>query len=404
MSTTTVLGTVSQFMKEFQRCCREYTSLDIAVAWCGNPKTTLPHQLLDSFVGPNVKALVGVSFHHTHPDAIQWLMDIGADLRIVRDSDRVFHPKIYLFRKGRAYALFVGSSNFTYSGFSQNHETNCLVEGRLSNTTSSPIAAVETMVESWRYDKFSFQPTRRWLAGYRRRHARALEKQRQQNLPTPPITDDDIPATSWIQVADWSVYYNNVATKLEQHGDREGRHNVLNLAVQNVPVPWTRQYFADIENRRIIGGYPPYGWFGHAGAAGSLRHILGSGTAREQNTVVQVINTSSQFPSPLPYDALARQLTRLTRLGLTMRAWSRLLCIVRPDLYCTIASPSVRKGLSKACGISQNRLSQVDGYIELLTIIHNSPWYNSTIPRDRAEAAIWQRRVAFLDAIYYEEK
>ena len=130
MTTTTVLGTASQFMTEFQRCCRDYTSLDIAVAWCGSPKTILPHQLIRPLAS-NLRALVGVSFHHTHPDAIEWLIGVGADLRIVRHAGPVFHPKIYLFRKGRAYALFVGSSNFTYSGFTQNHETNCLIEGRL---------------------------------------------------------------------------------------------------------------------------------------------------------------------------------------------------------------------------------------------------------------------------------
>ena len=117
-----------------------------------------------------------------------------------------------------------------------------------------------------------------------------------------------------------------------------------------------------------------------------------------------MINTVARYPSPLPYDRLAQRLARLIDLGLTMRAWSRLLCIVRPDLYCTIASGPVRKGLSKAFGISQNRLARPDGYVELLTFIHGSPWFNSTEPRNRQQAAIWRRRVAFLDAIFYQEE
>ena len=402
MSTTTILGTTSQFLTQFQRCSRDYKSLDIAVAWCGNPGTTLPHQLLVP-LGSNLRALVGVSFHHTHPDAIKWLMELGADLRVVRDSGPMFHPKIYLFRKGRAYALFVGSSNFTYSGFSQNLETNCLVEGRLSNTTPSPIEPIETMLESWRDDALSFRPTRRWLQGYRVRHARAVNWQREQGLPTPPISDEDIPTASWIRIADWDLYYDKVAGGLEQYGGGEGHHNLLELVVRNVPIPWRRQYFTEIENRRIIGGYPPYGWFGHAGAAGELRRILRNGTTREKSTVVRVINTVARYSSPLRYEQLEKQLNRLIRLGLTMKAWSRLLCIVRPDLYCTIASDPVRKGLSKAVGISKSRLSQADGYIELLNVIHESPWYNSTEPRNREQAAIWRRRVAFLDAIFYQE-
>ncbi|MDP9131914.1 MAG: DUF5615 family PIN-like protein [Nitrospirota bacterium] len=33
--------------------------------------------------------------------------------------------------------------------------------------------------------------------------------------------------------------------------------------------------------------------------------------------------------------------------------------------------------------------------------LHESPWFSSQRPKDKSEAAIWNQRAAFLDAIFY---
>jgi hypothetical protein len=71
MRTIKVLTARDRFLKDFERCCRDYNSLHIAVAWCGDPKQTLPYKHLSDFKG-EIVATVGYSFNQTHPDAIQW--------------------------------------------------------------------------------------------------------------------------------------------------------------------------------------------------------------------------------------------------------------------------------------------------------------------------------------------
>jgi hypothetical protein len=71
---------------------------------------------------------------------------------------------------------------------------------------------------------------------------------------------------------------------------------------KNLPLPWTVAYFYDLERRRIIGGYEPYGWFGHVGASGQFRHLLAGGTAAQKRTVVDVIN--GEFPARLHENTL----------------------------------------------------------------------------------------------------
>jgi hypothetical protein len=93
---------------ELARCCGDYTSLHIAVAWCGNPAKTLPYKYLEAFKG-TIDATVGVSFNHTHPDAIRWFRGMGAAIRVFREECGLFHPKVYLFTDGDRYALFLGA-------------------------------------------------------------------------------------------------------------------------------------------------------------------------------------------------------------------------------------------------------------------------------------------------------
>jgi hypothetical protein len=189
---------------------------------------------------------------------------------------------------------------------------------------------------------------------------------------------------------------------LKQHErDGQGYHDVLDAAAQSLPIPWTTQYFKDIEKRRIIGGIKHYGWLGHVAASGQFRKLLANGTTKQWATIVEVINTIAALNRPIPWPKLTAQLDRLISLGPTMKVWGRLLCLVRPDLYCTVAAVSVRKNLSKTLEVPQNRFDDPEGYLQLVKLIHSSPWFNSTQPAGKEALEIWKRRAAFLDAIFY---
>ena len=401
MTKTTILDSQTRFLKEFHRCCGTYRTLDIAVAWLGNPSKGEPFRSLRD-IAPETRVVAGVAFFHTHPEGIQWFIDNDADIRIFEDGAEVFHPKIYLFQKPKGFALFIGSSNFTNSGFTKNQETNCLIEGTYTKAPPGNLLAARGLIESWRQDAVSFVPTDEWLRRYSAKYRSVANRHRKQRTPAPHITDEKTSGASWIEVADWSIYYREVSVRLANLGGGEEHHHILNLASEKIPTPWRRRYFNDAENRRIIGGYRPYGWFGHVGANGDFRRILANGTEAEQTTIVQSINAAAGLQSPVRWNLLERRLNSLVALGPSMNVWSRLLCLVRPDLYCTIASKSVRRNLSAVFHIPQRRIVQVDGYMELLAAIHACPWFNSSRPNNTTEALAWERRVALLDAVFYE--
>ena len=76
MLNLTILHSVQSLAREFERCCREYRTLHFATAWCGDPKHVLPYEHLKTFTG-QIAATVGRSFDHTHPDAIDYLLDLN---------------------------------------------------------------------------------------------------------------------------------------------------------------------------------------------------------------------------------------------------------------------------------------------------------------------------------------
>lgn len=46
----------------------------------------------------------------------------------------IFHPKLYIFKKGNDVKVILGSSNFTFAGLAENIEANILIEGDLKDS------------------------------------------------------------------------------------------------------------------------------------------------------------------------------------------------------------------------------------------------------------------------------
>ncbi len=397
----TVFTKASDFAKEFDRCCRTYRTLHIVSAWAGTPTFILPFSSLRHVKG-RIRATIGIAFDHTHPDAITLLQELGAEVRIFRDHSVLFHPKAYLFGKPHAAALFVGSSNLTYGGFYQNVETNILLEGTLEGDDAAQLRAMEENMLLWHSPAHSLRPTARWLATYRERYQKAERASRQSGQRTPPHREEEIASASRLRHADWPAYYEMVIEGLgRQDRSLVTYMAVLDAARQHVPLPWQTAYFADIANRRIIGGIGEYGCLGHVAASGDVRHLLAAGTPAQQQSIVEGVNAAGALHPPLNWSTLEAALQALVRIGPTIKVWSRLLCITRPDIYCTVASQSVRAHLSETLEIPKSAFEKVPGYIMLLKLVHSAPWYNSPEPPAGDERDVWRNRAAFLDAIFY---
>lgn len=403
MRTSKILLSSESFTKEFVRCCNTYSKLSIAVAWCGNPEQTLPYIHLENFKG-KIEVILGISFFHTHPNAFEWFKKIGSNIRIYRDNLSLFHPKIYLFTKGNKFALFIGSSNLTNSGFYSNIEANSLLEGSYTSTSKNEIQRLKGTIKEWQKSKYSFNLRKSWLDDYTESYNKFAKKERQSRIKTARRNEEEIGQASWLKNADWNTYYSVLKRNIKEYNrDPNDYFKVLETAKNILTKSWRITYFKDIEKRRIIGGYGRgYETFGVVTASGRFNHLLKSGPDKDWKVIVMSINAIVNMKHPINWNKLELELEKLVDLGFSMKVWGRLLCITRPELYCTISSHSVRQNLSDTLDIPRVHFTRVNGYIKLIRMIHSSPWFNSKKPKNQEEAEFWKYRVAMLDAIFYD--
>lgn len=71
----------------------------------------------------SVKIIAGVGFYQTEPVALMAAFNNGFKIFLQKEkSKKTFHPKVYLFQKGKKYRAIIGSSNMTKGGLVNNVE------------------------------------------------------------------------------------------------------------------------------------------------------------------------------------------------------------------------------------------------------------------------------------------
>lgn len=118
---TTMILTTSRLKARFEANLDRSSRVDIATAWATEgPVLDLLCKVAD-VEDVKVRAIVGTYGNATHPEALERLRKIGT-LRLAKDDGPMFHPKVYIFRAAAESCAWIGSANFTGSGFARNEE------------------------------------------------------------------------------------------------------------------------------------------------------------------------------------------------------------------------------------------------------------------------------------------
>jgi len=120
----------------------------------------------------NVEIIAGLDFKTTDPQSMHYLINLQKQEQNLKfycygdknenRTDIVFHPKIYLFEKGRETTGIVGSTNLTRGGLLTNFEVNVVIK----ETKPLYFSQLEAIYNSVKFTDSVFSPDEEYLAGY----------------------------------------------------------------------------------------------------------------------------------------------------------------------------------------------------------------------------------------------
>ena len=102
---------------------QQVSKVDIATAWAteGSALDALEEHKKQCKGKLTVRTMAGYSGNHTTPSALKRLAKLGK-VRLVDGDNGMFHVKLFLFHSSSGSLAWVGSANFTGSGFGSNEE------------------------------------------------------------------------------------------------------------------------------------------------------------------------------------------------------------------------------------------------------------------------------------------
>ncbi len=393
-------------VRRFGRLCEWAEKIFIATAWghldCDASEVLLTYRRkLDTLV-------VGLDYHETDPEFLRAFRPWVASC-----SRGTFHPKIYLFTRGREYACLLGSSNFTHGGFGDNVEVNLSVTGGtheavfremrdfVLNAKRAGRRLLPFEVDEYEGEYRRLGRLRRKLARYRPRRKIQDEAQRsaeaQARGSKPPMLFD----ATWEEYAGWII-------RKDQRGER--RHQILPHRDSSESYVGTAKRCRKLFQRsatlrrmsprdaKYVAGFVDGSTlFGSTTSNGRFKAWVGRRPARLDSALRQIPLVGPV--APWREAAFWTAWGKLRSLGVGTA--SRLLAMKRPDLYLCVNNAN-RDRLAEVSGLSVTRLKEPEGYRDLHQMIWNSPWSRSPRPPRGAERDIWDCRVALLDCFVYE--
>ena len=382
-------------LHRFSKSLAWATKIDLATAWATSNQGL--RALQDRTTAPEVRTVVGLGDYLTDPDALRDLACMG-ELRKFTGS-HLFHPKVYIFGGSGKSVAWIGSANFTDSGFGMNEE----ILFEFSDTKA---------VQKW-FDNL-------WERSVRlsKQDIDVYAEKRKANPPPPRrrhMDPDDFnqleqvtrPLEFLKKVDGWESYVRALR-KCDWWWRRDHPYSVLGepcswyetIRILNDLVKQDWSTLSGYDKRRLLGltnDEPHWGLLGSMRGP-ALKTVFGPNQNEIQNAVQAIIGADD---AGFPNVGIKAYRTLTDVKGVGPGIATRLLALGRPDRFVPLNSAS-SKGLAKSFDLSPSTLGKPKNYGRLLQEIYRRKWFCAQRPSDAHDNAIWRMRVALLDCFVYE--
>jgi len=395
-----LLTTPNEIEKTMCHLIKSYESISFASAWASASSKAFP--LLLKHSNKINKIVVGIHFYQTHPNFIKEFID-DEKVKFITNPNGVFHPKIYLFQNNENdWECLVGSANFTKAAMKNNTEIMIHINSKDINSNEvykKTIDEIDNYFET--AVSFTNNDYEAYLKVWNKKSKKLLDIQDEFNSETniKPIFK------SKIIMQDWNSFFEEV--KNDKNHSFEIRLELLNN---------THEYFknssfanmTDIKRRQIAGitskdqNNPELDWM-YFGNMVSPRF-----KTRINEDYIDISEALECIPlsgivTKNDYMNYIKYFQEHSGYGYGVITISRLLAMKRPDVFFCITGGN-KKYLYEDFGITQDiKSNEYERYWdEIIQRIHKSEWFNIAEPQDVIEKELWKKRVAMLDAIFYD--
>ncbi|MDE0125507.1 MAG: phospholipase D family protein [Bryobacterales bacterium] len=406
-------------LNRFEELLGAHTRVDIATAWATDGKhLRILADAARSNGGMRIRAIVGTAGNATHPDALERLNRITAgDLMIIGKGRRLFHPKLYLFRRNKngtaGSCAWIGSANFTRMGFGIHAKSNEEIIMEMGPGEEADALA------DWFRERWDPCAMDRSVTDVIRRYTEAW------NRNPPPRAVRELVSGPISQRFELLADAYRLRTFGQYRQALEECEEMLRNEEWEVLDPRGRSYMKVIsERRKLLFGKTPWSDLrsglltrlkgGKSGADSHWWGLLGRldrtnwSAVRDRETEVRRIlkrvrkADGGEFPD-IAIAAMKKFMDPHNFPNVGPGTATLLLTLARPDRLVSVNGPS-RAALASLSGVAGKKgttLGTPENYGKLLQWLYKQHWYSGPQPTDEVSIPIWKFRAALVDAFVY---
>lgn len=397
-----LITTKSKLTRQFIQLCKKYKNIAFATAWATSQHPAFQKLLEPEILSKIQQSTIGLHFYQTEPAVLRHFKKNSKQIKFLKQTNGVFHPKTYLFwNDENDYAVLIGSANFTKGAFDgKNIESTVLIESNEDNDDffNQIFAFLKNCFDD--AANLSQREIDNYENLYKLRHKeqQILANEYGKKSVQKSILSADILNYSWKE------YYQKIQ-KDKYHGF-DVRLQILK-DVNQIFMQYPDFNQIDLAIRQFIAGTKGEnsGWFGSTVGNGKFVNAINTNSeilaqAINQIPLIGEISAHDFFD----YIEIYQSIPQLVNKPNALATATRLLSMKRPDLFVCLNEQN-RKRICAELGIKNAQNINAERYwFEILQRFYDTAWFNSKKPKNNKELSAWYGRIALLDCIYYTPK
>lgn len=388
------------------------SSCQIAVAWAST--ATKAFDLLRAHHDKIKRMVVGTHFYQTDPTFMETFTQ-NPNVKFVRSTNGVFHPKLYFFsHPDNSWECVIGSPNFTAGGLGKNEEVACLLTNSDDGASNASIAIMSALDRYWEMSTYmTATQLEAYQQAWRRKRLTLRNLSGEFGEPNDGDSDNGVhPLNVGILQMSWGTFFSKVKSeRIAAIGpSMDARLKVVQAAMELFE-EHKRFDKVPLEGRKKIAGLlktreSDYRLFGSMAMTRQFKAAVNSEDERLSglSRALEAIPFAGGVARDDYLEYISRFSDSFPEGGAGLATATRLLAMKRPDTFVCVDRKN-EAAICKSFRIKMKRKQKYEQYWDSIIerIRQEAVWWSSPKPHEHLEQLVWQARTAFLDSHFYTE-